>query len=239
LSLNLLSIPSQHFLFMAGSETTARVLTVTLVHILEDATLLARLRNDLDPVFAASRGALPDSRQLESVALLKATIREGLRMASTITNRGTLIAREEDLTCQGVVIPRGVSRSLVITCVRLSVLIPRQTQISMTQKDIHFDPDIFTDPYTFSPDRWLQAEASGQRLDHHLVAWSKGSRSCLGISLAYAELYLCVASLVVRFDLSLFDFNYDRDLKTVRDAFLGAPGKSAREVRVIVIARRT
>jgi len=29
----------------------------------------------------------------------------------------------------------------------------------------------------------------------HMVAFSKGSRGCLGINLAYAELYLCMAGL--------------------------------------------
>jgi len=29
----------------------------------------------------------------------------------------------------------------------------------------------------------------------HMVAFSKGSRACLGINLAYAELYLCLAGV--------------------------------------------
>jgi len=96
---------------MAGSDTTARVLVITFVNILLQEPLLNRLRKELDPVIYKHSGALPESRQLESIALLKATIQEGLRIASTITNRGTLIARNEDLSCSGILIPRGVSHS--------------------------------------------------------------------------------------------------------------------------------
>jgi len=70
-----------------------------------------------------------------------------------------------------------------------------------------------------------------------LVAWSKGSRSCLGVNLAYAELYLCIAALVVRFDAKLYDFDYGRDVETARDAFLGAPSLDARPVRVTLRRR--
>jgi len=113
---------------MAGSDTTARVLIATLVNIIQQEALLSRLRKELDPLFSRSSNVLPESRQLESVPLLRATVQEGLRFASTITNRGTLIARKEDLSCQGVLIPRGVSHLLEPTdcpkCAYVLQLVP-------------------------------------------------------------------------------------------------------------------
>lgn len=44
---------------------------------------------------------------------------------------------------------------------------------------MHYNPELFPDPYSFDPDRWLQLDSS--KLDQHLVAFSKGPRSCLGV----------------------------------------------------------
>ena len=111
-----------------------------------------------------------------------------------------------------------------------------KTPISMTLKDILFDPTIFPDPHTFNPDRWLNAP---KRLDRYLVTFSKGTRSCLGINIAYSEMYLGVAALVSRFDMELYDFDQKRDLEIVRDTFVGLPSKESRGVRVKVRARET
>lgn len=49
----------------------------------------------------------------------------------------------------------------------------------MGQTFVHRHPDIFADPLTFNPDRWLGKES--RELDNYLVAFSKGPRMCLGI----------------------------------------------------------
>lgn len=48
-------------------------------------------------------------------------------------------------------------------------------------------PDIFPDPDAFRPERWLEADARGERLDRFLVTFSKGTRMCLGIKYAAAH----------------------------------------------------
>lgn len=113
----------------------------------------------------------------------------------------------------------------------------RQTPISMSFEDVLHDPAIFPEPNTFNPDRWLRAKEQGRRFDAYQVAFGKGSRSCVGLNLAYAELYLVIAVLVTRFDLELYDFQYDRDLKTVRDGFVGLPSKESKGVRVQLTRR--
>jgi cytochrome P450 len=44
------------------------------------------------------------------------------------------------------------------------------------------------------------------------MAFSKGPRSCIGINLAYAELYLNLGYMVRRFDLEPFETT-DRDME--------------------------
>ena len=202
-------------LIVAGAETTARVLTVIVAHLLQQKELYARLQQELS---VARRSVQPSVTDLESLPFLKAVIQEGLRMSSPVTNRPIQIAPDEDLACNGHVIPRG-------------------TPISMSLPNVLFDSSIFPSPNKFDPDRWLRAAEQGQRLDRYLVAFGKGTRSCLGMNLAYAELYLEVAALVSRFDMELYDFDFARDLETKRDLFVGLPSKDSRGVRVKLAVR--
>lgn len=213
-------------LLVAGAETTARTLCVILCHLLSSPSVLARLRAELDPVMkeAAAGGQaqqpqLPPSRILEELPLLKAVVQEGTRLAEPVTNRQILVAPEEDLVCGS-----GSGGEIVI---------PRGTPVSQTFRDVLLDPEIFPEPRKFDPDRFARAAEQGVRLDKYLVSFSRGGRSCAGINLAYAELYLTVAALVGSFDMELFDFDRARDLDVVRDKFIGMPSKDARSIRIM------
>jgi len=52
-------------------------------------------------------------------------------------------------------------------------------------------------------------------------------------------MYLGIAALIHHFDFELNDFDYRRDLETVRDCFVGLPSKESRGVKVKVRPRRT
>ncbi len=43
------------------------------------------------------------------------------------------------------------------------------------------------------------------RLDKHMIAFGKGSRNCIGIHLAYAQLYMTVAAVVQRYFLEIWE----------------------------------
>ncbi|KAK5651824.1 hypothetical protein OQA88_11593 [Cercophora sp. LCS_1] len=51
----------------------------------------------------------------------------------------------------------------------------------------------------------LEDGKPGRRLEKYLVAFGKGSRQCLGMNLADAELYLTVATVVWRFDWEQYE----------------------------------
>ena len=91
------------------------------------------------------------------------------------------------------------------------------------------DPAIFPDPERFDPERWLQEK----RLDKYLTNFSKGTRGCVGINLAYAELYLALAGVFRRFDFELFGTTID-DVKMVRDKLVPGAAVGSKGVRVIV-----
>lgn len=43
------------------------------------------------------------------------------------------------------------------------------------------DPEAFPEPESFEPERWLRATERGDKLHRHLVAFSSGSRQCVGM----------------------------------------------------------
>ncbi|KIW96936.1 uncharacterized protein Z519_02327 [Cladophialophora bantiana CBS 173.52] len=73
--------------------------------------------------------------------------------------------------------------------------VPPNVPVCMSCSLIHLDPSIFPVPFEFAPERRL---ADPQHLSRDLCSFSKGSRQCVGINMAYAQLHLCVADIFRR-----------------------------------------
>ena len=56
-----------------------------------------------------------------------------------------------------------------------------KTPVSHCNYFVHMDPAIFPDPFEFKPERWIEAQEQGVRLEQHLVSFGRGSRRCVGI----------------------------------------------------------
>lgn len=54
----------------------------------------------------------------------------------------------------------------------------KQTAVSISNIFVHWNDEIFPDPHTFKPERWLGKDE--ESLDMWLVSFAKGPRSCLG-----------------------------------------------------------
>ena len=106
---------------------------------------------------------------------------------------------------------------------------------------IHFNPAVFPDPYAFDPDRFIRNPSQKQSV----MSFSYGSRQCLGIQLAYAEIYLVTATLWRRYGagdaqgaagrLALHDDSGLKDVEMVRDAFIPYPYRQSKGVRIKIV----
>ena len=57
-----------------------------------------------------------------------------------------------------------------------------QTPVGMTSVDVRHNETIFPDSQTFKPERWLEKRPEwSPPLDRYLVAFTKGSRQCIGM----------------------------------------------------------
>ena len=152
-------------LVAAGGDTTGNTISTLLYHLLANPTKLARLRTALRPLFS-DPSQKPSWNQLEDVPYMTAVVKEGLRINLGIVGRIPRCAPDRDIRYKDIIIPRG-------------------TPVSMSTQDIHENAEIFADPKTFMPERWLAPGGDDaetvDRLDKWLVTFTKGSRQCLGM----------------------------------------------------------
>jgi cytochrome P450 len=102
----------------------------------------------------------------------------------------------------------------------------------MTAYFQHTDPDVFPDPYSFLPERWL-ANVSPQ-MTRNLVPFARGSRNCIGMNLAMAEINMMLAALfrpgAPKFDLFETD---ETDIVAVHDYIVPLARLDSEGVRVV------
>ncbi|CAI7625218.1 unnamed protein product [Penicillium pancosmium] len=196
----------------AGTETVAHTLTISIFYLSRNQDILQRLRTELKQVLPtpSSNASL---LELEKLPYLTAVIYETLRLAYGPITRMPRVAPTETLRYGEHVIPPG-------------------TPMSAITYFIHRDPNLFPNPDKFDPERWLQGSQS-EDLKRYIVNFTKGSRGCLGITLAYAEIYKAIAGLARRFDFELHDTTME-DLKIVGERVFAITRRGQTQVYVTV-----
>ncbi|APA06217.1 hypothetical protein sscle_01g009870 [Sclerotinia sclerotiorum 1980 UF-70] len=190
----------------AGVETTKWTLTVAMFHLLENPELLSKLRAEIFTVFP-DLSSPPSLATLERLPYLTAIVQEALRCSIGLQAHG----------------PRVAHRPLSYTdpTTRRTYTIPADTPLSCATPMIHHNESIFPSARSFIPERWLSDPVTGEPpkvklasgeerpLTKYLVTFSKGSRQCLGMNLAYAEMYLGLANFTRKCEFELWETTHE------------------------------
>ncbi|KAI0202341.1 cytochrome P450 [Astrocystis sublimbata] len=204
----------------AGTSTTAGALNLIIFNVFSDRNpeILLRLRAELSTIdtngdiTSANANAtettefpFPPLKTLEQLPFLTAVLTEGLRLSPATATRMGRVAPDRDLIYEG----------------KEKWRIPAGTPVGMTTVLMHMDPALFPDPCTFDPDRWMdhryeyyddEEESERMRekekdrrreMERFFAPFSRGTRNCVGMHLAWAELYLVVAVLVLRYEFEV------------------------------------
>ncbi|KAF9260619.1 cytochrome P450 [Marasmius fiardii PR-910] len=171
---------------IAGSDTVANTCMIGTYHVLSNPKVLSTLRRELDEFWSSvlDDELCPKCEKLERLPYLTAVIKESLRLSHGATSPLPRFVSQPGSTVLGTTIPKG-------------------TVVSCASYFVHMDPHIFPDPTEFSPERWL--EPGSARLDRYLVTFSKGPRMCIGINLAWCELYLIFANVFRKLDMKVYN----------------------------------
>ncbi|KAL4805094.1 cytochrome P450 [Aspergillus unguis] len=203
----------------AGIETTTRALSISIFHIANNPWIDKRLREELTAAIPDPDN-IPTWEALEQLPFLSACVNESLRLAYGTSQRLPRVLETDSIVYKNHIIPPG-------------------TVVSMDIYDVHHDEDIFPDSHTYNPLRWLDADGcparapDGRLLSRYMVVFGRGPRACVGMQLAYAELFIGIARLIRRFEFELFETGMT-DVVMARDCFVPRPGKGSKGVRVLV-----
>lgn len=196
---------------VAGNETTGNALSVITFHVLNTPHIFQCLKAELLTAIP-DVDVIPQWRDLEPLPYLSAIIKEGLRMSYGVVSR----------------MPR-VSPSAPIRY--KNWIIPPNTPVSMNNMDMHDDPSVFVNPKDFSPERWLQPNSA--ELQTQLAPFCRGTRACVGMNLAYAEMYITLATLFRRYEMELYGTGR-ADVEVAHEYHIPQVRKGSKGVMVLV-----
>lgn len=165
--------------FIAGTETTNATLNFAIVQLLNNPMWQEELFQEVTTVL---EGGVPSMAILDKLPKLEATIQETLRVNPNVP-----------------LIMRATSH---VTKIR-DYVVPANCMVMVNAYHINYDPEIFPNPSTFNPKRWLCPDGTFNRgLVSSTPTFGTGRRICAGQPLARMELVLLLASLVQRYVLT-------------------------------------
>ncbi|KAI1343486.1 Isotrichodermin C-15 hydroxylase [Xylariaceae sp. FL0016] len=171
-------------LVIAGSETTATLLSAVTFFLATNPETLAKATEEVRSQFASDEEF--DLLNTQNLKYMEACLEESLRMYPPV--------------------PSGQARKIAKGGDSIAgFYIPEDTLVETWQWALYRNPAYFTRPNEFIPDRWLGDEQfKNDRLDA-VEPFSQGPRNCIGRNLAYAEMRLILARMLWNFDVKLAD----------------------------------
>ncbi|XP_035687382.1 cytochrome P450 2U1-like [Branchiostoma floridae] len=165
-------------LFVAGTETTATTTRWALLYMMLNPDIQEKVHQEIDSVLGQSA---PSYAQRDLLPYTTATLAEVQRINSIVP-----------------LVVRGASRDTTFN----GYNIPQEGRILINLWSVHMDPQLFPEPNTFQPERFL--DKNGNFVKHEaLIPFSMGHRICLGEQLAKMELFMLFVSLMQRFTFNL------------------------------------
>ncbi|THU97993.1 cytochrome P450 [Dendrothele bispora CBS 962.96] len=199
---------------IAGSDTTASVLSNAVYYLLSNPTDLKRLQDELDETYSAFRdGLIPiEPDVLAKLPWLNAIINETMRLQPPVP---TGLQRAPE---------RGTGGKMVGTH-----FMREGTAIQVPPYVLHRDPRYFSpDPEKFWPERWVKdGKDTNIVLDTAaFIPFSAGPANCAGKQLAMIELRYVISLLFSRFNMRFAEgWDQRRWEENLKDRFVMAKGE--------------
>ncbi len=182
----------------AGSDTIASTLRAIFYHLLKTPDSLSQLQAELDSAVGGGTISSPSPTWNESqqnLPYLCAVIKEGLRMNPALSLSLERIVPREGLTLQH---EDGTQ-----------TFFPPGTVVGINPWVFHRNQHVFGhDAESWNPGRWLsKEETETKHMDHSILSFGAGKRSCLGKNIALLELHKLVPALLMKFKIELANPN--------------------------------
>ncbi|KAF5866522.1 hypothetical protein ETB97_011407 [Aspergillus alliaceus] len=173
----------------AGADATMIELQAVFYYLVKDRSVYEELRKEVDQ--AVENGKLsdfPSYSEVVQLPLLKATIKEALRLHPSVGFTMPRIVDQSGIELSGMYIPPG-------------------WKVGMNAAVVGRDEGVYgPDADTFRPERWLGRTDPNMERCNNLV-FGAGTRTCIGKHIALSEIYKIVPLLIRKFDFILVDPN--------------------------------
>ncbi|KAH6643351.1 cytochrome P450 [Truncatella angustata] len=177
---------------LAGGDTTSTAVKAILYYLIRNPESMNRLVAKLREAGLDSKGSIVSYSDASKIPYLSAVIREAMRLHPSV----------------GMILPRGVPPGGAI-------LLDEQgkryhmgggTEIGFNPWVMQRDPDIFSDPDSFKPERWIDTDASRLKsMNRAWIAFGAGRHSCSGQHISMLEMTKLIPSLVLKYEMEWED----------------------------------
>ncbi|WYZ42535.1 hypothetical protein EsH8_VI_000234 [Colletotrichum jinshuiense] len=169
-------------LIIAGSETSATALSAITYYLCTHSSALGKLNSEVRNAFSTEDDI--DMVSVQKLQYMQAVINEGLRMYPPV--------------------PTGIVRRVTEGGgIFLGQYVPSDTLVQVWHWPTLHNPENFTLPDSFIPERWLDDPRFTGDKKEAFQPFSIGPRNCIGRNLAYAEMRLILARMIWNFDMRL------------------------------------
>lgn len=172
----------------AGNDTTQTSLTNTMYYLAGNPLVQKQLRDVLHSQLGPEHIPIAPYEILCHIPYLRAVLDESFRLQAPL---GTGLPRltTETVLIDGEMVAAGVT-------------------VSAQAWSLHRREDLFRDAQQWIPDRWIPesgvaSKAEQQNLKDYVLPFSLGPRACIGRNLAYMELSICIAAMIMAFEWEL------------------------------------
>jgi len=165
--------------FLAGHETTATALAFLIQVLALNPEIQDKMRKE---VIQELKDEKPDYENTKKLDLMAAAIKENLRMYGPVTQ-----------------LQRTVDKDTILE----DVFLPKGTNIGIDFEGVNMSKEIYGDPDTFRPERWLNNECN----QTNWIPFGAGSRVCVGNHFSLLEQKIFMSLLLKKFKWEFVEKN--------------------------------
>ncbi|EME82933.1 uncharacterized protein MYCFIDRAFT_64230 [Pseudocercospora fijiensis CIRAD86] len=161
-------VPEGKDAIFGATDALGLALSLILWRLASNTAVYAALREELE-----SNAGMQDEK-LQSLPILTGIIKEVMRLSSTVPCKLPRVTPREGMIYKDIYIPGNVVVG-VAPCI------------------LHFNEQVYPEPYTFRYQRWQDAT---EEMSRDWMPFGKGARACLGRHLAMLQLCVAVSTVV-------------------------------------------
>lgn len=172
-------------LIVAGSDTSAITMTATFFYLTRNERCLEKVTSEVREVFKGQDiDTVRTGGALNGCKYLRACIDEAMRMSPPVPG---ILPRS--------VLPGGFEID--------GHFLQEGTEVAVGTYTIHHNPKYFPEPFEYHPERWLKEGPELEVAQKAFAPFSLGPRGCIGKGMAYMEMMIAMARVLMLFDIKV------------------------------------